>query len=285
MKLLAPILVIAVCSGALAAAAQKDIPYVENGHPNQTLDLYLPAEKSTKPRPLVVWIHGGAWKLGSKDWISVPYLVDHGYALASIGYRFSQDAKFPAQIQDCNAALDFLLRNASKYNLDPHRVIIAGGSAGGHLALLLGLARRQKAWDADPDFHALAILDFFGVTDIATAKKGITDPAKLADIDSIYVQLLGALPADHPDIAAAASPLAYVTKDSPPVLLIHGGKDDTVPIDQSRALQAALKNAGVKNELFIVKDAGHDGPLFAKPEVQKQVLDFLKRIPALASQP
>jgi acetyl esterase/lipase len=270
---------------AADATVQKDIPYVANGHPRQTLDLYLPAGEHAAPLPLIVWIHGGAWKLGSKDWITVRYLVDHGYALASIGYRFSQDAIFPAQIQDCNAALDFLLKNAKKYHLDPNRVIIGGGSAGGHLALLLGLARKQKTWGADPNFHAQAILDFFGVTDIAAAKKGITDPAKLAEIDSIYRQLLGALPAARPDLAKAASPLAYVTRDTPPVLIIHGEKDDTVPLDQSRSLKSALDTLKVRNQLIIVPGAGHDGPLFASPELQKPVLEFLGATPASPPRP
>jgi acetyl esterase/lipase len=262
----------------LAATVEKDIPYVADGQPIQTLDLYLPAKKFARPVPLVVWIHGGAWKLGIKDWITVPYLVDEGCAIASIGYRFSQDAKFPAQIQDCNAALNFLLKNAGKYGLDPGRVIIGGGSAGGHLALLLGLARNRADWGANPKFRAAAILDFFGVTDISTAKKGFTDPKWLAEVDSIYLQLLGALPADRPDIAKDASPINYVTRDAPQVLIIHGGNDDKVPLDQSRTLAEKLSSVGVLHTLFIFEGAGHDGPAFQDPKVQAAVRQYLKGV-------
>ena len=120
---------------------KRNIPYVANGHVRQTLDLYIPV--AGHPVPLVVWVHGGAWKLGSKDWINVKYLIQQGYAIASVDYRFSGDAKFPAQIQDCNAALNFLMANAASYGIDPKRLVVGGGSAGGHLALLLGLARRE----------------------------------------------------------------------------------------------------------------------------------------------
>jgi len=278
---LIPLLLLAGAA-AFAAPVQRDIPYVEHGQPSQALDFYAPSAAQKEPAPLVVWIHGGAWKLGSRDWITVKYLVDHGWAIASIGYRFSQDAKFPAQIQDCNAALNFLLENSAKLGFDPRRVVVAGGSAGGHLALLLGLARDQADWNADPKFRPAAILDFFGVSDIATAKKGFTDAAWLKEVDSIYLQLLGALPAEHPDAAAAASPIHYVKAGAPPVLLIHGEKDDKVPLDQSRDLEAALDKAGVRNELFVVPGAGHDGPAFASPQVQKKVLSFLGTIPPSA---
>jgi acetyl esterase/lipase len=276
MKLL-PLLAFAV-TPALAGTVEKDIPYFANGEPRQTLDLYLPAKKFARPVPLVVWIHGGAWKLGTKDWINVPYLVDEGFAIASIGYRFSQNAKFPAQIQDCNAALNFLLKNAEKYGLDPESVIIGGGSAGGHLALLLGLARNRADWDANPKFRAAAILDFFGVTDISTAKKGFSDAKWLAEVDSIYLQLLGALPADRPDIAKDASPINYVTSDAPKVLIVHGGNDDKVPLDQSKALVEKLKAAGVLHTLFVFEGAGHDGIAFEDPKVQATVRKFLKDI-------
>lgn len=260
---------------------QKDIPYATQS-PLQNLDLYLPPEAAKKPVPLIVWIHGGAWKLGEKDWITVKYLTDHGFALASIGYRFSQEAVFPAQIQDCNAALDFLLAHSKEYHFDPKQVIVAGGSAGGHLALLLGMARNEKAFGADPTFRPRAILDFFGPSDLTKATEGITDPKMTQEIDGILRQLLGA-PASQQDVALPASPITYVAADNPPILLVHGEKDDMVPLAQSINLHVALHRAGVKNTLFIVPEAGHDGPAFVTPEVQKQILSFVTEV--LASPP
>jgi len=127
------------------ARIMKDIPYTAHPHPRQTLDLYLPKDKAQGPATLIVWMHGGAWMLSNKDWNNVKYLVKHGYALASVDYRLSDDARFPAQIQDCNTALNFLLANASTYGFSPNHFAVGGASAGGHLALLLGLARNERA--------------------------------------------------------------------------------------------------------------------------------------------
>jgi acetyl esterase/lipase len=149
------------------AIVKKDIPYVLNPHVRQTFDLYLPKDK-VSPVPLVFWLHGGAWMLSNKDWNNVKYLVKHGYAIASVDYRLSGDATFPAQIKDCNAALSFILANAASYGIDPKHFVVGGASAGGHLALLLGLARNEKLFDADSSIRPLAILDFFGPTDLTS---------------------------------------------------------------------------------------------------------------------
>src|SRR5579859_724381 len=130
------------------AIVKKDIPYVANPHVRQTFDLYLPKDKAG-PFPLVFWLHGGAWMLTNKEWDNVKYLVKHGYALASVDYRLSGDAPFPAQIKDCNVALSFILANATSYGIDPKRFVVGGASAGGHLALLVGLARNEKPFAAD----------------------------------------------------------------------------------------------------------------------------------------
>src|SRR5271154_3451392 len=149
------------------ATVVTNIPYVTNPTPRQNFDLYLPA-KGEKPFPLIFWIHGGAWMMGFKDWDNVKYLVRHGYAIASIDYRMSTDAKFPAQIQDCNTALNFILAHATNYGINPRQFVVGGGSAGGHLALLMGLARDEKSFGADASIKPLAILDFFGPTDFNT---------------------------------------------------------------------------------------------------------------------
>jgi acetyl esterase/lipase len=261
------------------AVLTRDIPYVSHGTTNQNFNLYLPRGKGKQPFPLVVWIHGGAWLSGSKEWDNVKYLVKEGYAIASIDYRYTPEAPFPAQIQDCNAALNFILAHAADYGVDAKRFVIGGGSAGGHLALMLGLARGQKDFGANPAVEPLAILDFFGPADLNRMK---------SDLEAIHSQkglglwqnagskLLGAPVDESADKAKIASPMSYVSGAAPPVMIIQGGKDDLVPVAQSERLHAALDKAGVKNELVVIDEAAHDGGLFSTPEVQVKVIRFLK---------
>jgi acetyl esterase/lipase len=255
---------------------KRDIPYVANGHVRQTLDLYLPV--TGRPVPLVVWVHGGAWKMGSKDWINVKYLAQAGYAIASVDYRFSGDAKFPTQIQDCNVALNFLMANAASYGIDPKRLVVGGGSAGGHLALLLGLARRETSFGADPNIHPLAILDFFGPVDFISLLEQADQGQEREDAEDAFHRLLGASPSMRPDLARLASPLTYVSRGNPPVLILHGDKDASVPYRQSQQLHARLTELGIRNDLITVRGVGHDGPMFATPELQDRVVSFLQSL-------
>ncbi|HTR43508.1 MAG TPA: alpha/beta hydrolase [Pseudomonadales bacterium] len=256
----------------------KDIPYASHPTTNQNFNLYLPRDNDAQPFPLVVWIHGGAWMSGSKEWDNVKYLVRDGYAIASIDYRYTTEAPFPAQIQDCNAALNFILAHAANYGVDASRFVVAGGSAGGHLALMLGLARGQKEFGADPAVKPVAILDFFGPTDLNRMKsdlEAIHSQKGLELLQDAGSKLLGASLDEDAEKAKKASPINYVSATAPPVLIIQGGKDNLVPLAQSERLHAALDKAGVKNQLIVVDDAGHDGPLFSTPEVQSKVTHFL----------
>ena len=263
------------------ATVIRDIPYVARPTPRQNFDLYLPRNKGSQPFPLIFWIHGGAWMMGIKEWDNVKYLVRHGYAIASIDYRFSTEARFPAQIRDCNTALNFILAHAADYGINPRRFVVGGGSAGGHLALLLGLARHERSFGADSSIKPLAILDFFGPTDfnkmlddlrMVHSEKGI------ALFQDAVPRLLGAPVEQSSDKAKIASPITYVSAASPPVLILQGGEDDLVPVAQSRRLHDALDRAQVKNQLIIVDVAGHDGPLFSTPEMESKVTDFLNEV-------
>lgn len=258
-----------------SAIVKKDIPYVTNPHPRQTFDLYLPKDNIQGPTTLVVWIHGGAWMFTNKDWNNVKYLVKHGYALASIDYRLSKDATFPAQIKDCNAALNFLLANAASYGIDPRHFVVGGASAGGQLALLLGLARNERALGADPSVKPFAILDFFGPTDLTSIIDEVGQGHGREVQEDVVPRLLGGPLIDHMELARQASPLSYVGRENPPVLILHGDKDDLVPYAQSQRLHSQLDQAGVKNQLITVKGAGHDGPMFETPDIQEKVISFL----------
>ena len=278
------LIALAMLPGAsLLAQAPKTvtIPYVANGTPRQNFDLHLPGPKGAQPFPLVVWIHGGAWKMGDKNWDNLGFLQKHGYAIASIDYRFTGDAPFPAQIQDCNTALNFILAHAADYGVDPKRYIVAGGSAGGHLALLLGMARTQKDFGADPALKPLAIVDFFGPADFTQLLpdlKAIHSDKGMQDYEGAVPALLGGEADKVPDKAKLVSPITYIAADNPPVLILHGSKDPEVPIDQSRRLHEALDKASVKNQFIVVENSGHDDGGFYKPDVQAKILAFLDGI-------
>ncbi|MEJ0089895.1 MAG: alpha/beta hydrolase [Limisphaerales bacterium] len=259
----------------------RNIPYVANATPRQNFDLILPAHKGKEPLPLIIWIHGGAWLSGIKEWNNVKYLVRDGYAIASVDYRFSTDAPFPVQIQDCNAALDFILAHATNYGISPKRFVVGGGSAGGHLALLLGLARHEKSFGADPSIKPLAILDFFGPTDFNKMKSDLEEIHSEKGItlfNDAVPKLMGAPLEQSADKMKSASPMTYVATENPPVLILQGGKDDLVPAIQSQRLHEALDKAGVKNQIILLDDAGHDGGAFSTPGIAAKVNGFLNDI-------
>jgi acetyl esterase/lipase len=263
-----------------AAIEYKNIAYAHD-NPVQTFDLYLPAKHDPTPLPLIFWIHGGGWSGGNKDGIEVPYLVKQGYALVSVEYRFSQVAIFPAQIQDCNAALNYVVAHAIDYNIDPKRIVVAGNSAGGHLALLLGLARKEKTFDADPSIQPRAILNYYGPTDFTTVIADLQDLHANDSINFWYKigkQLLG-VPFDAPSTqATTASPITYVTDSAPPTLTLHGKNDNLVPPNQATRLKTALDSHHILNQLILIDGAGHAGPAFSTPAIQPQVIAFLDRV-------
>jgi acetyl esterase/lipase len=255
-----------------------NIPYLSHPTARQNFDLYLPRKRGAEPFPLVIWVHGGAWMKGLKEWDNVKYLVKHGYAIASVDYRFSPEAPFPAQIQDCNAAMNFILAHAADYGVSAKRFVVGGGSAGGHLALLLGLARQEREFGADPAIRPLAILDFFGPADLNRMKADLVAEQSKKGLD-LYDDAGPKLMGEPLDQAAAkirlASPMTYVDTGNPPVLILQGGKDDLVPAAQSERLHAALDRVGVMNQLILVPDAGHDGPTFSTPDIAATVVHFL----------
>ncbi len=149
--------------------AMRNLEYVPGGHERQKLDLYLP-EKADGPLPVIVWVHGGGWQKGSKDNSPGIFLAAKGFAVASVGYRLSQHALFPAQIEDCKAAIRWLRANAKKYNFDPDHVGAWGGSAGGHLVALLGTTGGMKELEGkdgnlDQSSKVQCVLDWYGPTD------------------------------------------------------------------------------------------------------------------------
>jgi len=253
----------------------KDVEYVSGGHERHRLDLYLPAQtEGTEPLPLIVWVHGGAWRAGSKERCPALRFLRKGYAVASINYRLSQHAIFPAQIIDCKAAIRWLRANADRHGLDPQRIGVWGSSAGGHLVALLGTAGDVEAFDKGENLsfssRVQAVCDFFGPTDFLQIGRFPSKMDHWAD-NSPESQLIGGPVLENKKACQRANPISYITKDDPPFLIMHGDEDMTVPMNQSQLLYEGLRDAGVKVNLHIVEGAGHG---FSGPDVDRRVDEF-----------
>ena len=259
---------------------RRDLPYVAGGHERQKLDLYLPA--GVKDAPVVVWIHGGGWQNGSKDRTPAVALLAHGYAVASINYRLSSHAVFPAQIEDCKAAVRWLRAHAGEHGYDPNRIGVWGSSAGGHLVAMLGVTGDVKDFDTGENLavssRVQAVVDFFGPTDLLMmdAQSTANSRMKHNPPDSPESKLVGGAIQENPGKTRRASPLTYVSNGDTPFLIVHGDQDPLVPVAQSEVFLAALKKAGVEADLYVVKGGGHGG--FQDPEVDGRVRAFLDRV-------
>ena len=260
-----------------------NIPYAKDTLKKHLLDIYLPAN-ATANTPLIIWVHGGAWnhndKFADMGYMTntIRSLAEKGYALASIDYRHSYTAVFPAQIHDCSKAIQFLYDNAEKYKLDKNRFALMGFSAGGHLASLLALSLNNNVSAFYPDgkkptFQIKAVLDYYGPADFLL----FFAKSQPEDTQNPIVQLLGHSPLVRPDLAKAASPSTYVDTNDPPFFIVHGEKDDGVPTAQSYLLKAYLDLAGVKNELNVIKDAPHYGVMFDTEDIRAKLFAFLEK--------
>lgn len=258
--------------------AHRDLVYVEGGHERHKLDLYLP-EKADGPLPLLIWVHGGGWQNGSKD--GCPPLrggfIERGYAVASINYRLSGHAVFPAQIEDCKAAIRWLRAHANEYHLDGSRFGVWGSSAGGHLVALLGTSGDVKEFDVganlDQSSRVQAVCDYYGPTNFTVF---VTTPGyeSHATDASPEAKLIGGAVMQNKDKAARVNPVTYVGRDDPPFLIVHGGKDPIVPINQSQLLFEALKKSEVSAHFHTIHVAGHGGPGFASQNINDMVSTF-----------
>ncbi len=268
--------------------AELDIPYADNENPRQRLDLYLPlTSKSERPLPLVVFIHGGAFLAGDRKPDPLPgdpcgirlmlaRVASGKYAGASVGYRLSPEATWPAQIQDCKAAIRWLRANARTYGIDPARIGVMGTSAGGHLAAVLGTSGGVAEMDGKLGSHlgessrVACVVDEYGPTDFLELHgRDNRSP------DTPAAKLIGGPLPDNLNATRSASPLTYVAPDNPPFLIIHGNKDGVVSIRQSERLVDELKKKGVDVTFVLVPDGGHGG--FRAPEIPGRITAFFDR--------
>ncbi len=261
-----------------ASSAHKDVAY-DDAHAAQKLDVYL--AEADKPVPAMVFIHGGGWRAGSKnhvpDWLM--NAVREGWlSVVSVEYRFTDVAPHPTQVNDCVRAIQFIRHNAADLNIDPRRIGVTGGSAGGHLSLWVAL--HDDAADADSkdpvERHSSRVV-------CAVSFAGPTDWSLLSELEHkhpAYRQLLGyepGTPADEMDAKAKkdVSPISFVSQDDPPVMQVHGDKDDIVPLKHARNMHERLNSVGVKTELVIIKGANH-GVAGAGPPVAKRAGTFVR---------
>lgn len=258
-----------------AATEHRDLVYATNPRALR-LDLYTPA--ATPPFPVILWVHGGGWQSGNRS-LSAGHPAlrqrDRGYAVASIEYRLSGEAIFPAQIHDAKAALRWLRANATTYGLDPSRIAAWGSSAGGHLVALLGTSGGVSALE-DPaqgnvgqSTRVQAVVDWFGPVDF------LQMPPSHHTRDSPESRLLGCDIDECPDRVALASPLTYVDPSDPPFFIQHGTRDGTVNFEQSTLLHATLMGAGVPSTFVPLEGAGHGGPEFQTPANLARIEAFL----------
>mgnify|MGYP001156743579 FL=1 len=248
-----------------------NLPYAENGNHRQTLDLILPGNPDHKKLlPLVIWIHGGGWKSGDKKTGHspnlIPALVKTGrYAGATIGYRLSGEANWPAQIYDCKAAIRWLRANAGKFGYDPTRIALWGSSAGGHLVSMLGTTGRNNELEGtlgnhlDQSSHVQAVVNYYGPSALLQMND---HPSKINHnaAGSPESQLMGFPIQESKSKTKQASPLHHVTNFAPPFIHLHGTEDPLVPYHQSKVFHQALKKKGVPSTLITLQGGGHSMP-------------------------
>lgn len=252
----------------------RDQPYGTAADPRQRFDIYLPAGCSGGSLPLVIWIPGDEWQGGPRTGCPVTWLVDQGYVVASVGYRPGDTTIFPAQLDDCRAALATLVRDAEIWGIDPARICVMGAGGGGQLAALVGTTTHgglPRPADGDPPPTVAAVC-------------AIAAPSQLTSLGATHdragsaaSRLVGGPLPELREAALAASPLTHVSPDDPPMLILHGTHDAVIPSEQAVRFDRALAAAGVDHTLVLL-DAGHAVPLGAATPAATELVQFLDRV-------
>jgi acetyl esterase/lipase len=267
--------------GADEIKVARNVEYARVGDVSLRLDLYVPVGAPSPP--VVVWVHGGAWRSGSKDKPPLLPLTQRGYALASIDYRLSPVARFPAQAHDIKAAIRYLRTTAKEHGIGADQIAISGGSAGGHLAALVGVTNGVKELEGDIGAHrdqsadVQAIIVFYGASNLTSILAQSTPYGLNMRVPALEL-LLGGQPDSKVELAKLASPVFHVDKSDPPLLIYHGDQDPQMPFEQARELVRAYKENGLPVTFEAVIGGKHGGELFYTPEQMKQVGEFLDPI-------
>lgn len=288
MRKLAMAAVVIVLGGMMSSAmAQQarelsDVVYATVDGKALQLDLYLPAQANV---PLVVYVHGGAWRAGDKTAGAAfaRRLVAEGFAVASLDFRQSTEAPFPANLHDIKAAVRYLRKEAGTYGYDPARFAITGESSGAHLALLAGVTNGVSELEGEvgdargTSSDVQAIVSYFAASDLTTILSQST-PFGISVREPSLKLLLGDLPDQKPELAKLASPVFHVDAKDPPLYLLHGDRDPQMPINQSLQIWGVYKDAGLDVTFDAVHGAPHGGAAFFEPKHQEPVVAFLRRV-------
>jgi len=258
----------------------KDIEFAKiDGH-SLKLDLHLP--KDAKNSQLVVWVHGGAWRAGAKDRMPIKDLVPYGYAVASVDYRLTPVAKFPANVHDIKAAVRWLRAHAKKYGFKAQKVGIAGASAGGHLVNSVGTSNGHKELEGEVGEHREqssrvdAIVSFYGAANLTTILHQSTPHGLSVRVPALKL-LLGDTPDAEPELAKLASPVFQLEGDEPPLFLIHGDQDHQMPINQSIELFGKYQELKLPVQMEFIYGGGHGGRQFYDAKRIGQVAQFFRK--------
>ncbi len=256
---------------------QVDVVYKQVNGWEGKMDIYLPPKKET-PSPVIFLIHGGAWRHGSKENLSgFGAYFSLGFAVVNIGYRLSSQGAAPAAAEDVRCAMFYMIHKADSFNIDRNRIVFAGSSAGGHLALLAGLTGNKSPFDKDcqpsDSFHVAAVIAQYAPTQLY--EMDIDGETRVLDDDAVR-EWFGEKRNDTA-FAKMLSPVTWVADDNPPVFLVHGDADMRVPYHQSVILADKLRETGVKNIFLTVPGGGHGRfPKDEHDKIRAQMLDFLK---------
>lgn len=273
-SLLRSFFLLALATAALVAAPAatetrvvSDVPYLAAGR-TEKLDLYLPATRAATVRsPAVVVIHGGGWMTGdkaaSREREIGPTLAAAGYVAVSINYRLGAGS-WPTNLYDCKNAVRFLRAHAAEYQIDPDRIAVMGGSAGGHLALMVALTTDEAGLEPTEPYPGVSsrvrcVIDMYGITNLLTRQE-VDKTGQLTGklhADEGTEKVLGASRTENPALWKTVSPVSHITKKSPPMLILHGRSDPTVNYQQSVELAEVLKAHGVEHELILLDGIGH----------------------------
>jgi acetyl esterase/lipase len=280
------VFVVGVCwimslAGEAGAAGKvlRDVKFASAGETPLLLDLYLP---EGKPVGLIVWVHGGAWRAGSKSQVDLQPLTEKQWAVASVDYRLSGVAKFPAQIHDIKAAVRYLRAHAAEHGYPPSRIVIAGSSAGGHLAALVGVSNKHKELegnlgaDTKVSSDVQAIVSLYGASNLTSILSQSTPHGLSVRVPALDL-FIGGQPDKVPDVARLASPVFQVDASDPPLLMLHGDQDNQMPINQSLELQGAYEKLKLPVEFVAVHGAGHGGPQFTSEDNLALIDRFLRK--------
>lgn len=265
-------------AGPTQARVVRDITYATVDGRALQLDLHLPAVANP---PLLVWVHGGAWREGDRASVRTEF-VRNGFATASVDYRLSTDAPFPAMMHDIKAAVRFLRARAGDYGVRAGRIAIAGDSAGAHLAALAGVTNGVAALEGRVGLHReqssslQAIVGYYPATNLRTILAQSTPFGLGVRVPALQL-LLGGEPDDVPELASLASVVTHVDSSDPPLLLFHGDQDPQMPINQSHELQGVYEALGLDVDLVVVHGAAHGGNVFYRGDHLERALAFLRR--------